>query len=255
MKLKLKHIFKRVKLVNNKKSSSKLRLKLLKTILLKDIKSEIRQINDLFSILLFDIISIFIFSSAYNISTLSQTMPIEIFVIEIWLIIFFTLIFIMTKLFVKEKESGTLGGLLTSPISTTTILVSKILFCIILLSLIESILFFFSFFISVPSISNLGFSSLLSYIFLGIILPTLDLSICGTIASALSMYVKNKSFILPILLFPIILPITTPILSINIKLLQGILLSNVLFELLFIIFHIILMISILVLVSEALLFD
>ncbi len=233
----------------------KSRLKQLKTILFKDIKSEVRQINDLFSIFLFDIISIFIFSSAYNFSTQVQNMPIEIFVIEIWLIIFFTLIFIMTKLFVKEKASGTLGGLLTAPVSGNIILLSKILYCLLLLSFIEVILFLFSVFISAPAIGNLNAAQLLIYIGLGVLLPTIDLSICGSIVSAFSMYVKNKSFVLPVLLFPLILPIITPIISINLKLLEGAVFSELYYEIVFIIAHTTLMISILTFISQVLLYD
>jgi ABC-type transport system involved in cytochrome c biogenesis permease component len=69
------------------------------------------------------------------------------------------------------------------------------------------------------------------------------------------MYVKNKSFILPILLFPLILPITTPIISINIKILEGNLISDLSYEIFFLIAHIILMSSILTLLSQTLLYD
>ncbi|MFX1326723.1 MAG: heme exporter protein CcmB [Promethearchaeota archaeon] len=241
--------------MKNEKIKFKSKLRLLKVILSKDIKSELRQINDLFSIFLFDIISIFIFSSVYNFGTQYQNMPMEIFVIENWLIIFFTLIYIMTKLFVKEKDTGTLGGLISSPASANLILISKTIFCFILLSFVEIILFLFSFFISVPSISNFNANQLLIYLSLGVLLPTLDLSICGSFVSAFSMYVKNKSFILPILLFPLILPIITPIISINIKILEGELISNLYYEILFFSAHIILMSSIIALTSEALLYD
>jgi len=223
------------------------------TILQKDIKTEIRQVNDIFSVILFGIISIFIFSSSYNTINLGISMPIEIFVTQIWLILFFTLIFVMIKLFVQEKEKGTLDGLTTSPVSNTILLISKVVFCFILLSFIELILFLFSFFISIPSTQALNQIQFLYYIILGIILPTLDLSICGTLVSALSMYSKNKSFVLPLLLFPIILPITSPIISLNIKLLEGELLSLVLMEILFLVAHAILMFSIAILVSEELL--
>ncbi len=241
--------------MNRAKIDLRSRLKQLKTILFKDIKSEIRQINDLFSIFLFDIISIFIFSLAYNFSTQNQNMAVEIYVIENWLIIFFTLIFIMSKLFVKEKDSGTLGGLLTAPVSGNVILLSKILYCFILLSFIEVIIFLFSVFISAPSLGNFNSTQLLIFIGLGVILPTIDLSICGSLVSAFSMYVKNKSFILPVLLFPLILPIITPIISINLKLLEGELFSNLYYEILFLIAHITLMISILTLISHVLLYD
>ena len=241
--------------MQNKDKDQKSSLKLFKTILLKDIKSEVRQINDLFSIFLFDILSVFIFSSVYNFSTEGQTMPLEIFVIEVWLIIFFTLIYLMSKLFVKEKESGTLGGLLSAPISGNIIIFSKIFYCFILLSFIELILFLFSVFLSAPSIENLSFTQLITFITLGVLLPTLDLSICGSLVSAFSMYVKNKSFVLPILLFPLILPITTPIISLNIKILEGDLISSLFYEIIFLVAHITLMISILTLLSQTLLYD
>lgn len=238
-------------------------MKALKTILFKDIKSEIRQINDLFSIFLFEIISIFIFSSVYNFTTQIQNMPLEIFVIENWIIIFFTLIYIMVKLFVKEKETGTLGGLISSPVSGNIIILSKILFCLILMFFLEVILFLFSTLLSAPAIVdgdittqiNLNPSQLMNYIVLGVILPTIDLSICGCLVSAFSMYVKNKSFILPVLLFPLILPITTPIMSLNIKLLEGELISAIFYELAFLGAHITLMISITMLLSQILLYD
>ncbi|MBY8979267.1 MAG: heme exporter protein CcmB [Candidatus Lokiarchaeota archaeon] len=239
--------------MKTKKKSAKSDRKLFITILQKDIKSEIRQANDIISIILFGIISIFIFSSSYNTINLGVRMPIEIFVIQIWLIIFFTLIFIMIKLFVQEKERGTLDGLTSSPVSNNILLISKVVFCFILLSFIELILLLFSFFISVPSVQILNFNEFLYYILIGIVLPTLDISICGTLVSALSMYSKNKSFVLPLLLFPIILPITSPIISLNIRLLEGELISMVVIEILFLVAHVILMFSILVLVSEELL--
>ena len=239
--------------MKNEKIFSKSGLKLFVTILQKDIKSEIRQFNDIFSIILFGIISIFIFSSSYNTINLGVRMPIEIFVIQIWMIIFFTLIFIMIKLFVQEKEKGTLYGLTSSPVSNGILLISKVIFCFILLSFIELILILFSFFISIPSIQALNLNGLFNYIMIGIILPTLDLSICGTLVSALSMYSKNKSFVLPLLLFPIILPITAPIISLNIRLLEGELISMVVIEILFLMAHAILMFSILIFVSEELL--
>jgi len=241
--------------MKNKNKAQNSKIKLFKTILFKDIKSEIRQINDLFSILLFDILSVFIFSSVYNFSAEGQTMPLGIFVIEVWLIIFFTLIFLMSKLFVKEKESGTLGGLISAPISGNIIIFSKIFYCLILLSFVELILFLFSVFLSAPSIENLSFTQLITFITLGVLLPTLDLSICGSLVSAFSMYVKNKSFVLPILLFPLILPITTPIISLNLKILEGDLISSLFYEIIFLVAHITLMISILTLLSQTLLYD
>lgn len=241
--------------MNEKKDSKNSNLKLFFTVLQKDIKSEIKQINDIFSVVLFGIISVFIFSSAYNTINLGTAMPTSIFVTQIWLIIFFTLIFIMIKLFVQEKEKGTLDGLKASPVSKNILLTSKIVFCFILLSFIELILLIFSFFISIPSVNVSNLIEFVNYIVFAILIPTLDLSICGTLVSALSMYAKNKSFVLPLLLFPIILPVTSPIIALNIKLLEGEILSMILLEILFVVAHAILMFSILMFISEELLSD
>ncbi|MHA1915453.1 MAG: heme exporter protein CcmB [Promethearchaeota archaeon] len=241
--------------MKKEKISSKSKLKLLKAILSKDIRSELRQINDLVSIFLFAIVSIFIFSSVYIFSTENQNMDLDIYVIENWLVIFFTLIYIMTKLFVKEKESGTLGGLISAPVSSNIIIISKTLYCLILLSFVEIILFITSMFLSAPSINNLSSTQLLRFIFFGVFLPTIDLSVCGSLVSAFSMYAKNKSFVLPILLFPLILPITIPIISINIKILEGAIVGELFYEIIFLVAHTILMISILSLISHTLLYD
>ena len=200
--------------MNREKICVKMKFKQLNTILMKDIKSEIRQFNDLISIFLFGIISIFIFSSSHNLVSQEESISLEFFVMQIWFITIFIMMFIMAKLFIKEQEAGTLGGLISSPVSSNIIILSKIILCFLLLCVVELIVITFAFFISVPSLQNFN---ILLFIFLGILLPTLNLSLCGTIISTFSMYAKNKSLILPILFFPIIIPILNPILSMNIK--------------------------------------
>ena len=69
--------------MKDKDNSFKDNLILLKTLILKDIKSEVMQISDFFSIILFIFISVFIFSGAYSLTSDGSGMPLEIFVIEI----------------------------------------------------------------------------------------------------------------------------------------------------------------------------
>lgn len=233
--------------MDRKEISFKIKFKQLYKILIKDIKSELRQFNDLISLFLFAIISIFIFSFSINLVSQDQTMSIELFVIQIWFITFFLMMFIMTKLFIKEHEAGTLDGLISSPVSTKIIFLSKFLFCFIILCFVEFIMLIFAFFISVPLIQN---SNIILFIVLGILLPTINLSICGTIISAFSIYTRNKSLILPILFLPIIIPIINPIISLNIKLLGGALFFDIFYEFLFLIFHFLLTSSILMLISD-----
>lgn len=240
--------------MKEKKSEEISNLRLFRTILLKDLKLEFRQASDLISIILFDIISVFIFSTAFTVGTGEQSMPAEIFVIQIWIVVFFTLLFIIAKLFVKEKESGTLDGLISSPTPINTLFFSKIVFSMLIFCLIEAIIFLFGLFISNPSGISMSVPIWL-FILLAILLPTVNLCITGTLVSALSMYVKHKSFILPVLLFPILLPVASPIILINIKLMQGYLFSEILIEFLFLSLHTLLMFAILILVADLLLIE
>ncbi|HME52627.1 MAG TPA: heme exporter protein CcmB [Candidatus Lokiarchaeia archaeon] len=234
---------------------SRLRVRIFISMLKKDFRSEARQPSDLLSIIFFDLILTFIISMAYSIGSGSDLMPLDIFIVQTWVIIFFTVLFTISKLLINEKESGTLNGMLTAPISPVSIFFCKIVFGFIILCLIEAIQVIFSIFISRPVGIAADFGSIITFVFLGIGVPTLDLTICGTIISSISIYTKHRAFVLPVLLFPVILPIITPILTLNINLLQGLPITSVISELIFIIAHTILLISLSTLAAKEMLIE
>lgn len=225
------------------------------SMLRKDFRSEARQANDLLSIVFFDLILTFIISMAYSIGYGSDQMPLDIFMVQTWVIIFFTVLFMISKLMINEKEAGTLNGMLTAPVSPVSILFCKIVFGFVILCLIEAIQVIFSIFISRPVGIVMNFGSIITFIFLGIGVPTIDLTICGTIISSISIYTKHRAFVLPVLLFPLILPIITPILTLNINLLQGLPVSSVIFELIFIAAHALLLICLSILAAREMLIE
>lgn len=227
-------------------------LKLLRILLVKDLKLEFRHVQDVLSIILFDLLSVLIFSLAYFSQSLISSMPLETFIVEVWVIIFFTVLFVIQKIFAREKESGTLTGQLASPLPVNILYLSKIIYTLLFTFVLEVILIVFALLFSVPSnlVIEVPWGMV---ILLAIVLPTIDLSITGTLISAFLVYAKSKAYLIPILFFPILLPIVSPIISISLALLGGEELVTVWFEVLFLILHSIFMGSIAVLIGEKLL--
>ena len=218
----------------------------------KDIRLEIRNLSDLFSILLFNLVSILIFSNAYSFATNSNQMPLTVFVIQIWIILFFSMIFIMSKIFQQESKSNCLEGLLVSPFSPISLIFSKIFFSLILMCIIDILVFSFGILFSNPLNLNLSFIQAVRYLCVGLFIPTFNLAISGTLISIFGLYVKNKPYFYPILLFPMILPLVSPIISLNLGLLEGLLIQDLMYEILFTLAHSILFLSLGILLSKEL---
>ncbi len=227
-------------------------LKLLKIMLVKDLKLEFRHIQDLLSIILFDLLSVLIFSLAYNSISLSTSMPLEIFIVEVWVVIFFTVLFVIQKIFTREKEAGTLIGQLASPLPIGILFLSKIIYMVMFTCVLEAILMGFALFFSGPSniVINTPWGMV---ILLAFVIPTVDLSISGTLISAFLIYAKSKAYLIPILFFPLLLPIVGPIITISLSLLGGSSVTTIMYEALFLILHTIFMSALVVLVGEKLL--
>ncbi len=231
---------------------TRVQLKLLKIMFVKDLKLEFRHIQDLLSIILFDLLSVLIFSLAYNTISFSISMPLEIFVVEVWVVIFFTVLFVIQKIFIREKESGTLVGQLVSPLPIGILYLSKTIYMVLITCLLEAILIGFALLFSGPS--NIVVSAPWGMvILLAIVLPTIDLSISGTLISAFLVYAKSKAYLIPILFFPLLLPIVGPIISISQSLLNGGGISTIIYEELFLLLHTIFMGALVVLIGEKLL--
>ncbi len=230
-------------------------LRVLGAMIARDLKAEVRQATDIVAILVFDIVLVFIFSLTYTIGINASNMPIGIYIIQVWVILIFSLLFIISKTFIREKETGTLNGLLTAPVTPGLIVASKVVMTFILLCIIEIVVFGFSIIVSRPTGATINGDGFFYFILVGLLLPTIDIAACGTLISAFSMYAKHRSFILPVLIFPLIAPIISPLVSINVNLLQGAPISTVIFDLLFILFHVIFLASTISLASRALLIN
>ncbi|GAB4313612.1 MAG: hypothetical protein Kow0069_14820 [Promethearchaeota archaeon] len=219
-------------------------------LLAKDLKTEGRRLTDLASIVLFDVLAVFLFSAAHAAGTGSPTMAVEVFVVEVWVVVLFTVVFVTSKLFAKEKDAGTLGGLLVAPVSPGAVVLAKVVYGWLLASGMEVVLFVFGVVVSRPTPLTWPTSP---QVLVAFALPTLDLCVCATFVSGVSVYARDRSFVLPLLLFPMVVPVVPPAVAVTLQVLSGEPLAGVAFEAGFVALHALLVGGLLAALSETLL--
>ena len=110
-----------------------------------------------------------------------------------------------TTTFTREMEKGTVGGLRTLSCSSFAILLSKVIYSTILLTLVLLVMLPLSIvFLNVQSSLNL--LNLVPVTLLGI----LDISFVGAFVASLVMYSEGKTLLLAFLLFPVSIPVLIP---------------------------------------------
>jgi len=113
---------------------------------------------------------------------------------------FFTGVLGLGKSFLQESESDCLGGLLTSPVDRSVLFLGKMLANTLFLMITQLIF--------IPSVIILFGIELRSWygLFSLILFGTVGLSSLGTLLSALTISVKGKEMLLPVLIFPLMIP-------------------------------------------------
>lgn len=163
----------------------------------KDVLSEMRTREVVFSVLVFTLLVIVIFNFSFgtNTDTIVTVAP-----GILWVTFAFAGVLSLNRSFILEKEEGCLEGLMVCPISRETIFIGKMLGSLLFMLVIEAIaLPIFMFLFNLPVLSP----QLITIT----ILTTLGFVSVGTLFSALAVNTKAREMVLPILFFPIIAPI------------------------------------------------
>ena len=172
---------------------------LRKTVILvwKDLLIDLRRRDNIPSMLLFLTMNLLIFQFAIGEDT-------RIFMITlpgiIWVVFFFTGVLGLGKSFLQELESDCLGGLLSSPVERSVLFLGKMLANTLFLMI--TLLIFIPLVIILFGIELRSWYGLFSLVFFGIV----GLSSLGTLLSALTISVKGKELLLPVLIFPLMIP-------------------------------------------------
>jgi len=185
----------------------------IKTIVWKDLVTELKT-RELFSsmfIFALLVIVIFIFSVDLSIVKANEVGP-----GILWVAFLFAGTLGLNRSFMLEKENGCLDGLILTPADRTAIYFGKLISNLIFLLIMEAfILPLFMIFFNVDLLSHLG--PLLVVILMG----TLGFCSIGTLLSSLSSNLKTREIMLPILLYPLIVPVVIAVVRMTGRLLTG----------------------------------
>jgi heme exporter protein B len=184
-------------------------------IALKDLKSEFRTKQMLNSMLVFSLIVIVIFSISFgNLLNRSQIIG-QLAPGVLWISFTFAGTLGLSRSFAAERENGCLDGLKLCSFNWNSIYIGKMLSSTILMIIIELIIIplfvvFFNF--NIQGIYGL---------FIILVLGTIGYISVGTLLSALTVNIRTREILLPVLLLPLIIPVLLPAVLATGKLFSG----------------------------------
>jgi len=120
----------------------------------------------------------------------------------IWLIFIFSSVLCLNQSFLSEKENKAFLSIVLSPVSPSAFYLSKWLSNTVFVFFLQLIvILLFEIFFGVSLVSKIGNLAVVVF------LSASAFSAVGTLLSAISVHVRSRELILPILLFPICLPL------------------------------------------------
>lgn len=185
----------------------------IKTIVWKDLVTELKTRELFSSMFIFAVLVIIIFIFSIDLSIVRAN---EVGPGILWVAFLFAGTLGLNRSFMLEKENGCLEGLVLTPADRTVIYFGKLISNLIFLLIMEAfILPLFMIFFNVDIMSHLG--PLLVVILMG----TLGFCAIGTLLSSLSSNLKTREIMLPILLYPLIVPVMIAMVRMTGQLLDG----------------------------------
>ncbi len=169
------------------------------TIIWKDFITEIKTRELFSSMFIFALLVVIIFIFSINLSLIQAS---EVGPGVLWVAFLFAGTIGLNRSFMLEKENDCLQGLLLAPMDRTALYFGKLVSNFVFLLIMEVFtLPLFMVFFNIDLLPHL--LPLLYVIFVG----TLGFCAVGTLLSSLSVNLKTRDIMLPILLYPLIIPI------------------------------------------------
>lgn len=182
------------------------------TVAAKDLRSELRTKEALNASLSFALVILLLFSFAFD---PTSEMTREISGGLLWLVFAFAGALILNRSFARELENDCLDALIASPVSGPALFLGKVLANYALLLGIELVcLPVFGVFY------NVRWTGQPLWLLLVLLLASWGVSVVGTVFSALTVNLRLRELMLPMLVYPILIPclmaamqLTTPLLA------------------------------------------
>jgi heme exporter protein B len=161
----------------------------------KDLALEKRSREVFSSMFIFALIVLLVFSFSFDlrVEQVNQVAP-----GTLWVAITFAGMLGLARSFIMERDQGCLDGLLLCPVDRSAIYLGKTISNLVFITIVEILILPLYF-----ALFNLPFQPLLLPV---ILLGTIGFSAVGTLVSAMTVNVRAREVMLPILLFPLVLP-------------------------------------------------
>ena len=167
----------------------------------KDLLMEFRTKQMLNSMVIFSLLVIVIFNYSFS-NILFNIEVADIAPGILWIAFTFAGMLGLSRSFASEKEEGCLDGLKLCPVDPSTIYLGKVVSNLVIMFMIEAIIV--PLFIVLFNFSDVkGLGGLIVIILLG----TIGFILVGTLFSALTVSMRTREILLPVILFPIIIPL------------------------------------------------
>lgn len=167
----------------------------------KDLLMEFRTKQMLNSMVIFSLLVIVIFNYSFS-NILFNIEVADIAPGILWIAFTFAGMLGLSRSFSSEMEEGCLDGLKLCPVDPSTIYLGKVVSNLVIMFLIEAIIV--PLFIVLFNFSDVkGLVGLIVIILLG----TIGFVLVGTLFSALTVNMRTREILLPVILFPIIIPL------------------------------------------------
>lgn len=164
----------------------------------KDILSEFRTGEMLISMFMLAVLILIIFIFSIH---LGKVKAIDVAPGVLWIAIIFAGTIGLNRSFLNEKENDCLLGMMCTPIDRSAIYLGKMIGNLIFMTIME--IFIFPVFIVFFNLPIQNMQGILLITFLG----TLGFTACGTLLSSMSVSSVKLRYMLPVLLYPLILPV------------------------------------------------
>ena len=183
----------------------------LAAIVWKDILSELRTKDVVVSTLVFALLIAVIFNLALDPTPrmLAQIAP-----GVLWVAFTFGGVLGLTRSFAMEKESGSLQGLLLTPVGRDVIFFGKMLGNLLFMLIVEAMVFpifvvLFNLPVNIPDMIPIA------------ILATIGITSVGTVFAAMAVNTRSREVMLPLLFFPVVMPIIVAAVEASGAIIQG----------------------------------
>ena len=182
-------------------------------ITVKDLRAELRTKEAINASLAFALVILLLFSFAFD---PSEDMMREISGGLLWIVYAFAGTLMLNRSFARELPNDCLDGLIAAPISGAALFLGKALANYVLVLAVELV--------SLPVFGvfyNVRWTPQFPAIFLVMLLGTWALTVIGTIFSALTVNIKLREVMLPMLTYPMLVPALMASMQITTSLLAG----------------------------------